>query len=341
MRSLLVLLVCFTMVLAHPLDDGSLEIQLSQSQARGSWTLHYPFLEKYDDDGDRVLSASEMEKHDAELRKLLSEGLTLSADGQSPRYQMISVPDRAPLPTHARIDFTATWEAPVEDLTLRYHLWPENTVLPRCLLVLEHDQSSTSAVLTPEHPEFSLTAPWPERVKSFVVLGLEHIFTGYDHILFLLCLLLPGGSFMTQVKTVTAFTLAHSLTLTLSVLNVVDLPSRLVESVIALSIVVAALLNLRKNDSTRRWPLALVFGLIHGLGFASILRERGVQGTDAVLPLVSFNVGVELGQLLIVLLAFPLIRALHRQSWGRRGEAALSILVALLAAVWFVERLYF
>lgn len=322
---------------AHVMDDATLEIVVQGSEGRCSWLMKASLLAPYDDDGDRVLSAAELTAHREALQQLIERGLQLRSGERLPELELQPSPPDA-LATHMGLNFLARWPEPVESLELRYDLWPPGSSLPRCLLVVQQAGRSSSVVLTPDQPAYSLSAPWPQRVKSFVLLGLEHIFTGYDHLLFLLTLLLPGGSLGTQVKTVTAFTLAHSLTLSLSVLGFVTLPSRLVESVIALSIVVAALLNLRPRDNPRRWPLALTFGLVHGLGFASVLREKGVTGSDAVLPLISFNGGVELGQLMVVLLVFPFILWMHRQSWARRGERGLSILIALLALVWFVQR---
>ncbi|MEO8656720.1 MAG: HupE/UreJ family protein, partial [Ramlibacter sp.] len=150
-----------------------------------------------------------------------------------------------------------------------------------------------------------------ETLRQYVVEGIWHIWTGFDHILFLLSLLLPAvlvrrqqrwepaaslrGSLLEVLKVVTAFTLAHSITLSLAALQVISLPSRLVESTIALSVVVAALNNLRGTIERRRWVMAFVFGLIHGFGFASVLADLGLPQGALVLALVGFNLGVELG----------------------------------------------
>jgi hypothetical protein len=138
---------------------------------------------------------------------------------------------------------------------------------------------------------------------------------------------------------VTAFTVAHSITLSLAALGVIDLPTRLVESVIAASIVVAALNNLRPLVTRRLWLVAFGFGLVHGFGFASVLADLGLPRDALVLALVGFNIGVELGQLAIVVLFLPLAFALRRtrfyRSWVMVGG---SLVIALLALVWLVER---
>lgn len=185
--------------------------------------------------------------------------------------------------------------------------------------------------------------------------GVWHIWIGFDHILFLLALLLPAVLWWengrwrpaTALRTVlletagivTAFTLAHSLTLTLAVLGVVDLPSRLVETVIASTVVLAALNKLFPLVTARRWLLAFVLGLIHGFGFASVLRELGLPAHALALALAGFNLGVETGQLAIVAVVLPLAFAL-RQTWLYRRLALPvgSAAVALLALVWCLER---
>lgn len=199
--------------------------------------------------------------------------------------------------------------------------------------------------------------PW-QTLKQYVADGVWHIWIGYDHILFLLALLLPSvlvvrrhgqwesapglrGAAGDVFKVVTAFTVAHSITLSLAALEVVSLPSRLVESAIAASVVLAALNNLRPTAASRRWIAAFVFGLIHGFGFASVLADLGLPRDALVLALVGFNVGVELGQLAIVAVFLPVAFALRHTLFYRFGVVKIgSILVALLAAWWFVQRAF-
>ena len=143
------------------------------------------------------------------------------------------------------------------------------------------------------------------------------------------------------VKVVTAFTLAHSITLSLAALQVISLPSRLVESAIAASVVLAALNNLRGTIESRRWVVAFAFGLIHGFGFASVLTDLGLPQGALVLALVGFNLGVEVGQLAIVAVFLPLAFSLRRTRFYRIGVLkAGSVVVALLAGWWFVQRAF-
>jgi HupE / UreJ protein len=176
-------------------------------------------------------------------------------------------------------------------------------------------------------------------VASFVRLGVEHILTGWDHLLFLLVLLLRGGGWLSLVKIITAFTVAHSVTLALAVLEVVAMPDRLVEAVIALSIAAVAAENLfLRPVVSRRWLVSFAFGLVHGFGFSSVLRDIGLPAQGLVLSLLGFNVGVELGQALVVALALPALALLRSTRWEVRVTRSASLATLLVGAVLFVER---
>ena len=186
----------------------------------------------------------------------------------------------------------------------------------------------------------------PPTFWGFLKLGVEHIWTGYDHLLFLFALLVVCRSFRSIVTIISCFTLAHSLTLALATLNVVNLPSRLVEPAIAASIVFVGLENLfRRGEEPRgRWALTFAFGLIHGFGFASVLRELGVGqgGQGLAMPLFTFNLGVELGQVTIAAIVLPIVWQLRKnEAFVRRGVPALSAVVALAGLYWFLERTVF
>jgi len=177
---------------------------------------------------------------------------------------------------------------------------------------------------------------------SFVLLGVEHILTGYDHLLFLAALLLPGGRLLTLLKIITAFTVAHSITLALAVLGVVTIPDRLVECVIAASIVWVALENvLLPHAPSRRWVVSFLFGLVHGFGFASTLTALDLPSRNLALALLGFNLGVETGQALVVALLLPPLVWMRGWQWEPRVVRAASLAVAAVGFTWFVERLFF
>ena len=179
---------------------------------------------------------------------------------------------------------------------------------------------------------------------NFLSLGVKHILTGYDHLLFLLGLLLVARGFLPALGIITSFTIAHSITLAVATLHVVQIPSRIVEPLIAASIVFVGLENLLRGEIPKsRRLVTFGFGLIHGFGFASALREAGI-GSDAggiVLPLFSFNLGVELGQIMVAAAALPVIWKLRANPmFIARWAPACSAAVVLLGSFWFVERVY-
>jgi hydrogenase/urease accessory protein HupE len=211
----------------------------------------------------------------------------------------------------------------------------QRALLGAWLLEQKHD-----AVVLPRGS--AQAADRPQGFVGFLKLGVEHIITGYDHLIFLLGLLLVGGRFMAAVKIITAFTVAHSITLALATLDMIRIPAAVVEPLIAASIIYVGVENLFRRDLERRWMLAFAFGLIHGCGFASILRDMGVggEGSGVVVPLLSFNLGVEAGQVVIAAIVLPIIWKLkERPTWQPRYVPACSVLIALLGAYWLVDRL--
>jgi len=196
-------------------------------------------------------------------------------------------------------------------------------------------------------PPSGATRPGDSPERSFLLflkLGVEHILTGYDHLLFLLGLLVACRRFKSMALIITCFTLAHSVTLALAALDVVSLPARVVEPLIAASIVFVGIENLVRREEPRgRWALTLAFGLIHGFGFAGVLKEFGLgsAGSSLLIPLFSFNLGVELGQLAVTAVFLPVLWTLRkRTAFARYGLPAISLVVALAGAYWLVARLF-
>ena len=192
---------------------------------------------------------------------------------------------------------------------------------------------------------FSATARGTRAVvKTFVAAGVRHILIGPEHLLFLLGLLLLGGTFRQLAYVVTAFTVAHSVTLSLAALNVVTPPERLIEPAIALSIVYVGADNLlvRGGRDLRVW-IAFAFGFVHGFGFAGVLREMGLPTRVLGWALVSFNVGVEIGQLLVAVVVVWMLAALRSRSEAARRQFAFagSVVVVAAGTFWFVQRVFF
>lgn len=207
--------------------------------------------------------------------------------------------------------------------------------------LLSVDQNTLTVTLPQAESTATPPAPVPGFGK-FVALGIEHILTGYDHLLFLAALLLGCRRVGPMLGVITCFTTAHSLTLALAALNWVAVSSPVIEPLIAASILCVALENFRSGHSTAdRCALAFGFGMIHGFGFASALRETGLgtAGWAMVRPLFSFNLGVECGQLSVAAVVLPLLFQLRRWPvFARHGTATISVLIAVISGYWLVER---
>lgn len=219
-------------------------------------------------------------------------------------------------------------------------LFPEDEQDKTLVSVYREGQPAGETIMTPSSAPSVVGETGGSAFWRFIPIGVEHILFGPDHVAFLLALLLPGGRFRSLLAVITAFTIAHSITLALAVLGLVQPVPWLVEGVIALSIVAAAGENLLSRNEGRIRVRALYaggFGLVHGFGFAGALGEVGLPLSVLGWALAGFNVGVEIGQLAIVLVAVPLLARLPRRDlivkWG-------SILIMLLGAYWTVQRLF-
>lgn len=199
------------------------------------------------------------------------------------------------------------------------------------------------AVLNSGHPVAVFTASENPALKTFwtfLRLGIVHIFTGYDHLAFLVSLVIVTTKLRSLIKIVTSFTVAHSITLALATFNIVVLPSRLTESAIALSIAYVALENLLGWQAIERYRITFLFGLAHGFGFSNVLREMELSRVHLGLSLFSFNLGVEIGQVAFVLALFPLIIWVSSLRWQPQFQKAVSLGVLCLAVYWFVRRAF-
>ena len=234
-----------------------------------------------------------------------------------------------------------------------------------------NNEGLISLILTPNNNRQELPLKEGSILNGFwamIKLGIWHIWIGLDHILFLLALILPSvvrrkttegekltllqaiqnwkavdkfkPAFFYILKIITFFTIAHSITLALAALNIINLPSRLVESIIALSIALAAAHNIYPIFKAKEWVIAFVFGLFHGFGFASVLAEKGLSGEYMVLSLLGFNVGVEIGQVLIICMIFPVLFLLRRWKIYPQLLVYGSILLILISFYWATERIF-
>lgn len=349
---------------AHKPSDSYLSINASDAQLHGQWDIALRDLEHaigIDGNGDGELTWSEIQSKHADIAAYALSRLSLSAGGSpcrtSPTAHLI---DHHSDGAYAVLRFSAVCAQAIDTLDIEYKLLFDLDPQHRGLLKFEHGTEGTSAIFSPERSRMRISADGLGRTAQFIDYfkhGVWHIWIGFDHILFLVSLLLPAVLVFHQrqwrsadnlkpavidvLKVVTAFTLAHSVTLSLAALELVVLPSRWVESAIAASVVIAAMNNLVPFFQGQRWIAAFIFGLVHGFGFASVLGDLGLPQSALLVSLVGFNVGVEIGQLAIVAAFLPVAYALRRTWLYRRavfvgGSAA----IALLASVWLVERAF-
>jgi hydrogenase/urease accessory protein HupE len=235
------------------------------------------------------------------------------------------------------------------DIVYRSTVLTDTDPAARQVVLIGEGDNASQALLDAANNAVTLSAPAPallSTLERYLVTGIEHIFLGYDHIAFLVAVVLWARRFVPVIKIVTAFTIAHSITLSLATLDVVVIPGTVVEPAVAASIVYVAMENFFTRDIDSRWRVTFAFGLIHGFGFASALREVGLP-TNAIAPaLAAFNIGVEIGQVAIVSIVIPVLIALDRlmavdSSKPARAATlvyALSALIAVLGSYWFLTR---
>jgi hypothetical protein len=333
---------------AHWADLAVADIQIEEQNVSINLMIPTGLVAQFDDDKNNQLSASEITKHQKDLQTFFNEKVQLTVAREKSETltvkstvanklpsNLIATPD-----THSNLILQYQWAQPIEQLQLHYDLFVPGVNTARCLAQIVKGDRLDNLVLTPTSKNVALIdAPILQQITSFISLGVEHIWTGYDHILFLISLLMLGGQLSYLIKVVSAFSLSHSITLSLAVLNIVSVPSRWVEIIIALSIAYIAAENLwKKEPDLGRWKLAFGFGLIHGLGFSSALQELELPKNNLLVSLFSFSAGIEMGQIAIVLLTYVCLSYLRKLPWDLTIRRLISGGVIVMSAIWFWER---
>ncbi|MFO1397599.1 MAG: HupE/UreJ family protein [Burkholderiales bacterium] len=350
---------------AHKPSDSYLSLAVDGATVTGQWDIALRDLDVaigLDADRDDAITWGEVKAKQAAIAAYAFSRLALrSGDAPCAIAPGALLVDRHTDGAYAVLPFTATCATAPHSIAVEYRLLFDVDPQHRGLLNLAAGGTTRAGIFAAAAPlqsfPFDDASPLAQ-FADYLREGVVHIWTGFDHLLFLLSLLLPAvlvvapgagrrgvASFRDAcgevLKVVTAFTVAHSITLSLAALGVVMLPSRLVESAIAVSVVLAALNNVWPVVLGRRWVLAFVFGLVHGFGFASVLADLGLPQASLLPALVAFNVGVEIGQLAIVTLFLPLAFAVRdTRFYGRTVFVGGSLVVAAIAAAWFAERAF-
>lgn len=360
--AILAFLVVPVLVAAHSAPFSYLDLRLGASGLTGSLVLH-DFDVAHDlgiTDPNRLQDAAFASRYRDMLVRLLDSRLSITADGERRTIEwgaLETLPDRQSL----RLAMRSAGAKPAL-IRIETLLFPYDPLHQTFVNVYEDGVLKQQSILSADRRAVDYYAGTAQGawavVRTFVPAGIEHILIGPDHVLFLIGLLLLGGSLPRLAAIVTAFTVGHSITLSLAALEVFSPPGRIVEPAIALSIVFVGADNLLVNRDRRsssrdsygkgsshrdiRAFVAAVFGLVHGFGFAAVLKEFGLPAAALGWSLFSFNLGVEIGQLAIVLVVASILTAIRRRSLilGERLAVAGSVIVILAGSYWFVERVF-
>jgi len=354
----LLLLLCCTCAWAHQSSEAYLRYRVAGADVEQRLDIALRDLDRdlgLDANGDGTLSWGEVRGRWADVERLADEGVRFTAGGAACGLQGRGEPQLDEHSDGMHAVLVTRWHCAVavHELAIDYRLFAATDAGHRCLARLV-GMTGEPLLLQPGAGPQTLKAEHAS-LGEFVIEGMAHIAGGLDHVLFLVTLIPVAvwkrdgkgwapragarGAFAETLKLVTAFTVAHSITLGLAAGGVIDPPSRWIESLIALTVLLAALDNIRPFVPGPRWAMVGVFGLVHGVGFAGPLKDLGLRGAELLRPLLGFNLGVELGQLAVVALLLPAALALRRRTAYRRwivpgGSSA----IAALAALWLAER---
>ena len=335
--------------LAHPSPYSYLDLRIDPSQVEARLVIHL-FDIAHDlnvTPVEALLDPTGLQSKRTEIENLVKARVLLSIDGVSrvPEFSGLApLPDRQAL----SVQFRYAIASPPGRINLECVLFPYDPQHQTFVNIYENGQLNFQDILNKDRTRLEYFCGGRQGtlavIAKFIPSGISHNFGGPDHILFIVGLMLLGGSILRLISIVTAFTIAHSITLSLAALDIVNIPSYLVEPAIALSIVYVGVDNLMVGRAGRdfRALIAFFFGLIHGFGFAGVLREFGLPREALGWSLFSFNVGVELGQVVIVVIVASILALIRRKNpvLGRRIVVAGSVLVAAAGAFWFFQRVF-
>jgi hydrogenase/urease accessory protein HupE len=336
---------------AHPVPFSYLDVRLQRSPTiEVSLVVH--IYDVAHDLGikpmEQLLQPAVIAARESDIRALIVPRLKLEADGRPLEAEWLGTPEVLAERQSIRLRLRYAAASTPGSVAIDTLMFPYDKEHQTFINIYEEEELTSQYILDDESTRTEYFAGTRQGtfavVKKFIPSGIHHILIGPDHLLFLVGLLLLGGSIRQLLLVVTAFTLGHSVTLSLAALNILTPPATIIEPAIALSIVYVGADNLlaQGGRDVRAW-IALAFGFIHGFGFANVLREMGLPGRALGWSLFSFNFGVEIGQVMVVVLVastFAFLRA--RSKWAGRHLASVgSIVVIIAGAYWFIERVFF
>lgn len=346
--------------LAHSLNDSYLTLDASGAQLDGTLQLAVDDLEiaiGLDSNADRQVTWGEILQAGSAIDNYIEQRLIVSRNAAecSVNTGSFLIATLAGGP-YVSIPLSGVCENDTGALTVNYGLFIDVDSSHRGIAAIRFEQQSFNQVFASDRQRLELDGsqtPWLSNLGHFIYEGIWHIWIGIDHVLFIIAMLvglvvhrqreakMSARTISIEIlKLVTAFTVAHSLTLIVATLGLVSLSPGFVESTIALTVVISGINIIYPLFARHHWQVAFVFGLIHGFGFANVLADLDLEGAQFLLGLLGFNIGVEIGQLAIVLLAAPLLLALSRLQWSQRyGRVLAGLLIAQIGVMWFLERI--
>ncbi len=362
-RFLLLLILLPSIAIAHKSSDSYLFITGSQNKSIVQWDIalrDLDLLMGLDSNRDRNITWGEVKVASESIFARALSHLKIKQNTNPCTLQATGLrANRHSDGGYATLDIAVNCEVTGNMMDINYNFLFEQDPDHRGILIDKREASSPSPIVfSPDKRSVVIALGHSDFFSTFfdyLKQGIWHIWIGIDHILFVMTLVLPAvlifrhhrwqaisefrQASMALIRVITAFTFAHSITLTLSILGIISLPTSLVESAIALSVIIVALNNLKPVFQDSRWTLAFIFGLIHGFGFASVLSGLGLPGDALFVSILAFNLGVEAGQLLILMLIFPLAWFLrHSVFYLRFIFQGGSVVISLFALIWLLER---
>jgi hydrogenase/urease accessory protein HupE len=333
-------------VFAHPLDTGSSMLAIKEKTVLYELYLPSPMLGRFDTNRDEQVTLEELNGQRPKIESYLKDNVRLEVGKEPLAFKLISFgPKSNPSSSGYAFQLEYTTPLQIEGLYIHYNLLFDDLAPNHTnIMVIPNGEQFDQLVFDMNNRVHFYEPKTPPSVWStmstYFVLGVQHILEGYDHLLFLLSLIIVASTIRSCLFIITGFTVAHSITLCLTAMDIIPATPSWVEAVIAASICYVAIENLVRKKPGKRLILTLMFGLVHGMGFAGALSEIGLPKTHFIQSLLSFNLGIEFGQVGVVCIVLPLLLAMRKYAWFPKASAVVSSGIFVVALYWLSERLF-